>query len=240
VRSILADLHIHTALSPCASKEMTPPAIVREALRKGVQMIAICDHNTAGNVGTTQKAAVGYLTVIAGIEITTIEEVHVLGLFPSLEEASSTAREVLNTLPDAGRDETQPFLDDIGRITGWEEKMLYGSSSFMLDETVQLIKRHSGLAIASHVDRQAFSVIGQLGFFPDNVEFDAIEVSPAGVAARKHEYFMSLDKPIITASDSHYIDDIGSSCTRLAILEPSYTELAGAIHGIEGRRCQIA
>lgn len=240
MRSILADLHIHTALSPCASKEMTPPAIVREALRKEVQVIAICDHNTAGNVWTTQKAAGGYLTVIAGIEITTIEEVHVLGLFPSLEEASSTAREVLNTLPDAERDEIQPLLDDIGRITGWEEKMLFCSSSFRLDETVQLIKRHSGLAIASHVDRQAFSVIGQLGFFPDNVEFDAIEVSSAGVAARKHEYYMSLGKPVITTSDSHCIDDIGSSCTSLDVLEPSFTELAGAIRGIEGRRCQIA
>ena len=101
VRSIRADLHIHTALSPCASEEMRPPAIVREALKKGLDMIAICDHNTAGNVKATQTAAAGYLTVIPGIEITTAEEVHVLGLFPSSEEATAIATEVRNTLPIA-------------------------------------------------------------------------------------------------------------------------------------------
>jgi PHP family Zn ribbon phosphoesterase len=240
VRSILADLHIHTALSPCASKEMTPPSIVREALKKGLQMIAICDHNTAGNVLATQRAAAGYLSIIAGMEITTSEEVHVLGLFPSSEEAGSAAREVLNTLPDAGIDEKQPLFDENGDITGLESKMLYGSSSYRLEEAVLLIKKNGGLAIASHVDRPAFGVIGQLGFLPDDIRFDALEISAAGVAARKHENFTVQGKSILTSSDSHFLSDIGSSCSILEVREPSFTELAGAIHGIGGRRCRIA
>jgi len=31
---LAADMHVHTVLSPCASREMTPPAIVREAVRR--------------------------------------------------------------------------------------------------------------------------------------------------------------------------------------------------------------
>ena len=88
VRSILADLHIHTALSPCADGEMTPPAIVHEAVMKGLGMIAICDHNSAANTEAVQKAAGGLLTVIAGMEITTAEEVHVIGLFPTVQSAA--------------------------------------------------------------------------------------------------------------------------------------------------------
>ena len=240
MRSVRADLHIHSALSPCASKEMTPPAIVREALKKGLQMIAICDHNTSGNVQATQKAAAGCLTVIAGIEITTAEEVHVLGLFPSSKEANSMALKVMNTLPDKGNREEQLLLDHRGRITGWESKMLYGSSSFKLDETVLSIKNHGGLAIASHVNRRAFSVTSQLGFYPDDIEFDALEVSAAGMKSGKYECFTTLGKLILTASDSHYLEDIGSSCVKLDVIEPSFAELAGAIRGIGGRRCQIA
>ena len=81
MKRFLADLHIHTALSPCAEEEMTPAAIVRQAIRKGLAIIAICDHNTAGNTIAVQEAAGKDITVIAGMEITTVEEVHVIGLF---------------------------------------------------------------------------------------------------------------------------------------------------------------
>ncbi len=70
-----ADLHIHTALSPCGESDMTPETIVRMARHQGLRIIAICDHNTAGNVRAVQEAAGEELTVIAGIEITTVEEV---------------------------------------------------------------------------------------------------------------------------------------------------------------------
>ena len=82
LRHATADLHIHTALSPCGSDEMTPRAIVEAALARGLDMIAICDHNSARNVAAVQEAGCGRLAVLAGIEITSAEEVHVLGLFP--------------------------------------------------------------------------------------------------------------------------------------------------------------
>ncbi len=108
LRRISADLHIHTALSPCGSEEMTPPAIVAAALEAGLDMIAICDHNTAGNAAAVQEAAAAQaaaggppLVVLAGMEVASAEEAHVVGLFPDAAAAERAAAEVRAVLPQA-------------------------------------------------------------------------------------------------------------------------------------------
>jgi len=99
--TVRADLHVHTALSPCGDDEMSPPAIVDAALAAGLGLIAVCDHNAAGNTGAVGEAAGSRLSVISGIEITTAEEVHVVGLFPTVTAAANAADEVRETLPVA-------------------------------------------------------------------------------------------------------------------------------------------
>ena len=99
MRGVIADLHVHTVLSPCAADTMTPVAIVGRAREVGLRMIAVCDHNTAGNVEAVRSAARGAPVVICGIEITTREEVHVVGLFPCADAALAVGAEVLATLP---------------------------------------------------------------------------------------------------------------------------------------------
>jgi len=98
VNVCFADLHVHTALSPCADDEMTPPAIVAAALAEGLAMIAVCDHNSARNVAAVQEAAGERLAVLAGMEITTAEECHVVGLFPDASAAQAAGAEVGATL----------------------------------------------------------------------------------------------------------------------------------------------
>ena len=106
VKTLRADLHVHTALSPCGDDEMSPPAIVDAALAAGLDMIAVCDHNAAGNARAVTEAAGSRLAVIAGMEITTVEEVHVVGLFPTVAAAANAADEVRRTLPAADGDYT--------------------------------------------------------------------------------------------------------------------------------------
>jgi PHP family Zn ribbon phosphoesterase len=290
---VRADLHIHTGLSPCASEEMTPPDIVSEAIRKGLRMIAICDHNSAGNVQAVMQAAADALTkaaptapeatavkdvssasrrddeliegegnrrvpelqesartqgvrglsVIPGIEITTSEEVHVLGLFPDVSSAKNAAAEVLDTLPfdESGEQPQGQFLLDAeGRVVGREPKMLFSASAFSLSDAVALVRRHGGLTVASHVDRPSFSVIGQLGVFPDDVRFDALEISAAGHSRGRHRDFLSAGLPLVCSSDSHYLDDIGSGCTMLEVAEPTFEELRLAFLNDGERRCWLA
>jgi PHP family Zn ribbon phosphoesterase len=249
-----ADMHIHTVLSPCAAREMTPPAIVREAMRKGMAVIAVCDHNSAGNVDAVAEAAAKLPdgpVVIPGIEITTSEEVHVLGYFPSGAAARGAAAEVTEALPlwrplaartsaAGARQPEQELVDAEGHITGIEERMLAAASRFSLSETVELIHRHGGLAVAAHMDRRSFSVPGQLGFLPPEVPFDGLEISAAGAARGKAEEFSVHGKPLLSSSDGHFLGDIGSGFTVLDVEELCFSELCKALRGVEGRGCSIA
>jgi PHP family Zn ribbon phosphoesterase len=252
MRRILADLHIHTALSPCAEREMTPPAIVREALRKGLEMIAVCDHNSAGNTAAVCAAARGAaLAVVAGMEITTMEEVHVLGLFPDAVEAARASEVVTEGLPlwkalttfgpgDAVRRPEQELMDADGKVMAIEERMLGAASRFTLSQAVDLIRAHGGLAVAAHVDRRAFSVVGQLGFLPPEVRFDALEISAAGKARGRAAEFAGSGCILVSSSDSHFLEEIGSSMTALDLEEPSFEEMRRAFYGLGGRGCRIA
>ena len=244
LRSLRADLHIHTALSPCASEQMTPPAIVRAALVKGVEVIAICDHNAAGNVGAVQRAAEtagGELAVFPGMEIMSEEEVHVVGLFPDLPTAESVAKRLRALLPEADPGYyaffgDQPLLAADGREVGRETATLAAAVPLDLNDTVKLVHDHGGLAIAAHVDRKSFSVYSQLGFFPRDAGFDAIEVSRhTDAASPRMEEFSSLGLPVVGSSDGHFLEELGTGATIIRVLEPTFAELSLAFAGIDGR-----
>jgi predicted metal-dependent phosphoesterase TrpH len=239
----MADLHVHTALSPCASPDMTPPRIVSQARSLGLALIAVCDHNSTGNTRAVAEAAGDSLAVIPGMEITTVEEVHVLGLFPSQQAADQAGERVCAGLlawaPPRGCTQ-QRLLDREGRIVGYESHLLAGSSGLSLGETVELIRSLGGLAAASHVDRRAFSVIGQLGFIPPEVRFDALEISAAGAARGRAAQFASQGLPLVSSSDAHSPEELGAGFTNLEAEEASFAELVLALRGQGGRRCGIA
>ncbi len=236
-----ADLHVHTALSPCADDEMTPPAIVAAALDEGLGMIAVCDHNSARNAAAVQAAAGARLAVIAGMEVTTAEECHVVGLFPSAPVAEAAAAEVGSTLPPI-EDGYETFFgeqrvcDADGAETEREQLALATATSLGVEAVVELVHRHDGLAVAAHIDRTSFGVIGQLGFFPAEAGFDAVELSrhvPAG--SEREAGFAVYGLPILRSSDAHYRGDIGAARTTLRCARPDFSELVLAVHGLDGR-----
>jgi hypothetical protein len=241
VKTLRADLHVHTALSPCGDDEMSPPAIVDAALAAGLDMIAVCDHNAAGNARAVTEAAGSRLAVIAGMEITTVEEVHVVGLFPTVAAAANAADEVRRTLPTADGDYTRFFGEQYlmsadGTVYGHDAHALALATALRLDEAVSLIKRFGGLVVAAHVDRPTFGVVSQLGFFPFEAGFDAVELSrhaPAGspAATACAEYRL----PVVRSSDSHYLEDVGCVATALTLEAPTFAELVLAVAHRQGR-----
>ena len=246
MRTLRADLHVHTALSPCGGEEMSPPAIVDAALAAGLDMIAVCDHNAAGNAGAVGQAADGRLVVIAGIEITTVEEAHVVGLFPTAAAAANAADEVRALLPEVDDDYTRFFGEQFlmsarGIVRGAETRALALATPLRLEEAVALIKRYGGLAVAAHIDRPTFGVIAQLGFFPFEAGFDAVELSrfaapgsPAAAACADYHL------PIVRSSDSHYLEDVGCVATELTLEGPSFAELVLAVKSRQGRAVRDA
>jgi predicted metal-dependent phosphoesterase TrpH len=237
----MADLHVHTALSPCAANEMTPPAIVAKAIAEGLDMIAICDHNSARNVAAVQQAGGDRLAVLAGIEITSAEECHVVGLFPAAAAAEAAAAEVGGALPQID-DGYEPFFGEQhvlgadGAALGRETLALATATPLDVNAVVALIHRHGGLAVAAHIDRRSFGVIGQLGLFPTDAGFDAVEVSRhVAPGSERDAECGGYGLPVVRSSDAHYLDDIGAARTKLHCAKPGFAELALALRYEDGR-----
>jgi 3',5'-nucleoside bisphosphate phosphatase len=244
VKHFRADLHIHSVLSPCADPEMTPASIVRQAIAVGLDMVAICDHNAAENAAAVQRAARSFLTVFAGIEISTREEAHVIGIFSSARDAEAVSSNVRETLPPL--EDAPAWMGDqrvvtaTGKIRHKETRMLAASSGYALKRAVDLIHEHAGIAIAAHVDRPSFSVTSQLGFVPPDAGLDALELSSEGATRRRGADFESLGLALLSSSDSHSLDQIGTAFTTFEIAEPTLEELLLAMRGQTGRRCYLA
>ena len=237
---VAADLHVHTCLSPCAERLMRPRAIVTAALARGIGMIGVCDHNSAGNVRAVAAAAAGLLRVIPGMEITTSEEAHVVGLFPSADAAEAAAREVAAGLPPSRMDVEQELVDADGATLRVEPLMLSTASTFSLEATVDLVHRHGGVAIAAHVDRRSFSVPSQLGFIPPGTDFQALEISAHGARIGRTASFTGLGYALTTASDAHAPELVGDAFVLLEVEAPDFRELSLALAGADGRGCAIA
>lgn len=234
MRVLHADLHIHTCLSPCAEREMSPSHIVRLSKERGLDVIAICDHNSAENVAAVRTAArpIG-LAVIGGMEITSQEEVHVLGLFPedgSLAAAQDVVYEHLAGDNDPNMFGEQIVMNEQGEVIRSNHRLLIGATDLTLEDVVQTIHELGGLAIASHVDRPSFSVMSQLGFIPQGLGLDAVESCSDRVSASPE------GPPMISSSDAHRPEQIGTRCTRFLIDDPTIAEIGMALKHVCGRR----
>lgn len=243
LRRFQADLHIHSCLSPCGELTMSPRGIVARAQEVGLDIIAVSDHNAVGNAEAAMRAAAGTgLTVLPGMEIVSAEEVHVLALFGTMDEAGPVLEAVHRNLPDGGPKKTfvkdQVLVNEVDEVTGFHPYFLMGATLLTVYEVVDLIRGHGGLAVAAHYDRGSFSVISQLGFIPAGLTFDALEVfSPAGACQEKRVPSAPPPGcPIVRFSDAHRPEEIGSRRTDLLLASPTLDEVRKAFAGLDGRR----
>jgi hypothetical protein len=244
--------------------ENVPTRIVQAAVERGLHAIGICDHNASENVAAVRRAAErsahAGLRVFGGIEVTTREEVHLLSIFEREVDLNRMQETVYETLqgensPDAFGE--QYIVDDEDYVIGTNRRLLLGATGLSVEETVDCIHRYGGLAVASHIDREAFSIMSQLGFVPENTAFDALEFSknyssspfditgylapggsppdgtlPGGSPGAKPP---GGSPPVVTFSDAHQLDQIGRTYTEFRVEEATMEELKLALRGAEGR-----
>ena len=220
---------------------MTPRAIVRSVIEKGLSMIGICDHNSSRNSQAAIRAAQGAsVVVIPGLEITSSEEVHILGLFPSIEEAQLVQEHVYGHLPGTNDEEAigyQVVVDEFDMVDDFDQALLIGATTLNIQRVVDLIHDHQGIAVASHVDRSGFGIFSQLGFIPDGLQLDALEISKhTDCDSARKKFTQCLNYPLISSSDAHSLADIGSAFTEVEMAEASFEELRMAFKAIHGRR----
>lgn len=219
---------------------MTPLAIVQIALDRELDMIAICDHNSARNTAATRRAARGTrLAVIPGIEITSSEEVHIVGLFPSDEMAEAVQEEVYARLYGENDENVfgyQVVVNEHDEVDDLDQRLLIGATTLSAERVVALIHQFDGLVVPAHVDREGFGIFSQLGFIPEGLKLDALEVSRrSNFETVRRKYPDSRAYPLIMSSDAHYPNDIGAAYTLARMAEPTFDELAKALAGRDGR-----
>jgi PHP family Zn ribbon phosphoesterase len=245
LRRIKADLHVHTCLSPCSGLDMSPREVVNAAIRKGIGLIGICDHNSAENVLAVKKAAErNGLMVLGGMEVASSEEAHILVFFDDDNDLLEFQEHIYRHL--SGRNDEHSFglqvvADDEDGVTGFCDRFLIAATSLTAEAIVARARAAKGesLVIAAHVDRESFSIIGQLGFIPPALDLDAVEVSVRMTAAEARERFPDCRKyPVVTSSDAHGPEDIGKSFTWLTVEDGTASEIKKALAGRDNRKAE--
>ncbi len=228
---------MHTCLSPCADEQMRATAIVKQAKEMGLDMIGICDHNSAQNVAAVVKAGQREgLSVIGGMEITSREEAHILALFETEGDLMRMQDLVYENLSEGNYEESfgpQTVVDEWDNVVETNRRLLIGATALSVEQLVDAIHEHHGLAIASHVDRERFSLIGQFGFIPKGLQLDAVEVSRPFPAGQGYGY------PVVTSSDAHFLEDIGKGFTCFMVENLSFSEIRKAMCNEMGRKIVV-
>ncbi|MEA4895735.1 MAG: PHP domain-containing protein [Oscillospiraceae bacterium] len=233
------DLHIHTCLSPCGDALMTPPNIANMAHIKGLDIIAVTDHNSARNARAVMMAAKDLpLTVIPGIEVTTAEEIHVVCLFPDADSAEKAGTEFEKRLPPVqNRPEyfgEQVIMDEEERIAGTFPLLLPNALDLSIDELPKLVGFYGGLCYPAHIDRASNSIIAVFGGVPDSLKFTALEVFDPQSFFSKAENMPYRERyRIISSSDAHRLQDIAERERFIELSEPSFSCICAALCGQE-------
>ena len=226
---LAVDLHIHTALSPCADDDMTPANIVHMASLKGLDAIAVTDHNACFNLPAVQHFAQEEgLIFLPGIEVTTAEEVHVLLYFDRLQNALDFGEMIYQSLPDIPNNEKffgqQLIFDESDQIIGKAPKLLSQAAPFSINQLKQKADAFGAVFIPAHINRRANSLINNLGFIPGDLSLATVEVRRGMPLPEEAECYL-----MISSSDAHSLEWI---LERTEFLEAEQKSVAGILRAL--------
>jgi 3',5'-nucleoside bisphosphate phosphatase len=237
---VRADLHVHTCLSPCGDLQMSPQKIVAQAQQKNIGIIAICDHNSAQNAPAVMHAArASDVVVLPGMEVCSREEIHLLGIFQDLDAAFALQTVVYDHLPGKNNPDVfglQVVANEADEVVEILEKLLIGATDLDVDRIVNEIHHLGGLAIASHVDRESFSVFSQIGFIPETLGFDALELTGRMMTDEaRHRFASGGEAAFIRNSDAHRLEELGTNTSEYLLECPTLQEIRKALKKEDGR-----
>ncbi len=229
------DLHIHTVLSPCAERDMTPNNIVNMAYVKGLDFIAITDHNAIHNIGAAMAVASELpIIVIPGMEVQTKEDVHMVCLFKCLADIQAFYDEIIIHITpmehNVKRFGEQSIMDENDQIIGCLEQSVYASIQLPVEEIVDIAIKYGGGVIPAHLDRSSYSLISNLGFIPPDLPVTAIELSSAcdeDKFLKQHKYLKNYH--IIRNSDAHELTRISEPVNTLEVAEKTVEDFLKAL-----------
>ena len=223
------DLHIHSCLSPCADDDMTPNNIAGMAALKGLNILALTDHNTTKNCPAFFEACKRQgIIPIAGMELSTAEDIHLVCLFPELEDAMRFGDEIRERLmPINNRPEifgNQLILDGEDEIIGEEERLLISATDLPIEDAVALARSFGAHVHPAHIDRTSNGIVAILGDVPPDYGFAVFEL-------REKENMQKLSQTVeelnadsmIICSDAHHLWDISEAENSVLLDDEPYS-----------------
>lgn len=211
--SLYYDFHIHSALSPCGNNDMTPNNIVNMSMLKGLDAIAVTDHNSALNVRACFECGKeAGIIVVPGLEIETSEEVHIVALFDTPDKAEAMGLFVSENMPIIKNRVdifgNQYVMDTEDEIVEEIENLLSTASMLDVETVVKKVRELGGVAIPAHVDKSSYSIISNLGFIPPELDFSTIEIKMPDKAQELIESHKLRQYKFVHNSDAHFLWDI--------------------------------
>lgn len=221
-----ADLHIHSCLSPCGDDDMTPANIAGMAKIKGLDIIAVTDHNSARNLPAVQKCCEAYgLLLLPGMEITTKEEVHLLGYFDTVDTALRFGEELKKHLPQKKNNPRffgrQLVMNEDEEILDEEEALLIGATDLTLKAAAEMVLSFGGVPVPAHINRGSNGLLVNLGLMPNEPFYTTVEAArhlPCEESALRGRH-------VLHSSDAHYLGDIQEREHALQLKEGTVEEL---------------
>ena len=208
------DFHIHSCLSPCGDDDMTPNNIAGMATLCGLNIVALTDHNSCKNCPAFFKAAKAYgIIPVAGMELTTAEDIHVVCLFEELDDALAFDKEIEERLIKV---ENRVNIFGKQQVMNEEDEqiaefpyLLINATDIPIDGVPAVVEKYNGVCFPAHIDRDSNGIIATLGVFPDEPDFGVAEVRDAEALQELKERFPKLgDMLIVCGSDAHYLDQM--------------------------------
>ena len=223
------DLHIHSCLSPCSDDDMTPNNIAGMAALKGLQIVALTDHNTCKNCPAFFAACKRQgLIPIAGMELSTAEDIHVVCLFEELDAAMRFDEVIRGHLMDIKNKPeifgNQLILDGDDEVVGIEDKLLISATDLWIDDAVELARAYGAHVHPAHIDRESNGIISILGDIPKDYAFNCLEFNSAdSIGDIKSRYAAAANTLTVVSSDAHHLWDINEADNFIMIDDEPYS-----------------
>ena len=230
MKRLYFDLHNHSCLSPCADNDMTPNNLAALAVLAKIDIMALTDHNSSRNCPAFFKAAQEYgIVPVAGMELTTSEDIHVVCLFEDINDALDFDKEVYSHLykvknrPDIYGD--QLICGENDEVVGTEEYLISNATDISYDDVPALVSGFNGICFPAHVDREANSVIETLGTFPEFPDFSCVEMYDINKREELEKKYPALKgKLVISGSDAHFIHAVRDASMYFEVPDSAETE----------------
>ena len=213
MRRYYYDFHIHSCLSPCGDDDNTPNNIAGMASLSELDIVALTDHNTCKNCPAFFAAAEKYgIIPIAGMELTTSEDIHTVCLFENLADALrfdefiDTQRIKIKNRPEFFGE--QLILNGEDELVGKEDFLLSNATFISVDDVNDIVSSYGGVCYPAHIDRSSNGIIAVLGTIPPDTNFTLFGLHDGERIKEYSEKYGIPENRFLISSDAHCLTDM--------------------------------